>query len=70
MERGPKGVRSKEPASIGIIIKQIKKRQKARELGIVFKSMLYGFARDGIEHVDNVKEEHSMGRGCICSKWA
>jgi hypothetical protein len=51
LERGPKGVRSKEPASIGIIIKQIKKRQETRELGNMFEFMSQGFMRYGVEHV-------------------
>jgi hypothetical protein len=31
--------------------------------------MSYGFTRYGVKHVDSVKEEHSMGRGCICREW-
>jgi hypothetical protein len=49
--------RSAEPASIGLVVEEVKERQKAAEGVVSVEFAADGFTRDGIEHVFDVKED-------------
>jgi hypothetical protein len=58
-EEGPGGITSVEPADVGGVIEHVKKGDQAAEGGVTAEDRVAGFARDGVEHVDDVKEDRA-----------
>jgi hypothetical protein len=66
LEKGrPRTVFGTVPTDVGTVVKHVKKWEEAAEGRMAVKNKAAGFAGDGIEHVDNVKEEEGVGGGLI-----
>jgi hypothetical protein len=57
---GPGGGFGMEPAGVGGVVEHVEEGDKAAEGGVVAKDGAAGFSGDGVEHVDDVKEEEGM----------
>jgi hypothetical protein len=64
---GPGGGFGTEPAGVGGVIEHVEEGGEAAECGVAAKDGAAGFTGDGVEHVDDVKEEEGMGRGLTSS---
>jgi hypothetical protein len=60
---GPSGSFKMEPAGVGGVIEHVEEGDEAAEGGVAAKDGATGFLGDGVEHVDDVKEEEGMCGG-------
>jgi hypothetical protein len=52
-----------EPAGVGGVVEHVKEGDEAAEGGVAAKDGAAGFSGDGVEHVDDVKEEEGICGG-------
>jgi hypothetical protein len=62
-KKGPSGCFGTEPAGVGGVVEHVKEGDEAAEGGLAAKDGEAGFSGDGVEHVDDVKEEEGMCGG-------
>ena len=70
LEERPEGVGSKEPAGVGFVVEEVKEWEETGESWVGVEDVADGFAGDGVEHILDVEEEHSMGGWEVGLEWA
>jgi hypothetical protein len=66
-EERPGGGFGTVPACVGRVVEHIKKGKETGEGWVAEEYGATGFPRDGVEHIDNVKEEEGVGGGLASS---
>ena len=62
-EGGPGGVGGAVPAGVRGVVKHVKEGEEAGEGGVAAEDRAAGLTGDGVEHVDDIQEEESVGGG-------